>query len=295
MFNISNKSTPSNKNAVKLSAADLHEKLDIQQKLIESLITSSAEREDAVKKMEARIQKLERDQMMNEALLVMKDRVQSLLSKRITQLEQYTRRYSVIIKGIDKEKNEKYDGLKEKIKTLIGECESSTTFDEVDKFHRNGRREGNEQDVIIRFKSHSAKEAFYKKRKSIQNEKIKIQPSLSPSTKQQLEEAKELITHYQTDALRNPPHFVMADMHGQLLLKMTHETKDGIFFRFESPEQLIAVISKCNSNKSVDAKYDKKMEMKDDMDSSMVDLIAEIHERAQETCGEETLALNLSA
>ena len=103
------------KKDVKLSMSDLQEKLDIQQKLIESLISASADREDVVSKLEDRIRKLGRDQMMNEALLVMKDRVQTLLSKRITQLEQYTRRYSVIIKGIDKEYNEKPEDLKKKI------------------------------------------------------------------------------------------------------------------------------------------------------------------------------------
>ena len=59
-----------------------------------------------------------------------------------------------------------------------------------------------------------------------------------------------MITLYQTDALRNPPNFVIADMHGQLLLKLMHETEDGIYFRFESPEQLIGIISKYNCNKS---------------------------------------------
>ena len=120
-----------NKKDVKLSISDLQEKLDIQQKLIESLISASADREDIVRKFEDRIRKLERDQMMNGALLVMKDRVLILLSRRITQLEQYTRRYSVIIKGIDKDFNEKPEDLKKKIQSIMDECESSTTFDEV--------------------------------------------------------------------------------------------------------------------------------------------------------------------
>ena len=275
--------------------SDLQEKLDIQQKLIESLISASADREDVVSKLEDRIRKLGRDQMMNEALLVMKDRVQTLLSKRITQLEQYTRRYSVIIKGIDKEYNEKPEDLKKKIQAIMDECESSTTFDEVDKLHRNGKREGKTQDVIVRFKSHSAKETFYKKRKTIGNN-IKVQPSLSPASKQQLEEAKELIKTYQVDAIDNPPHFVMADMHGNLQVKMTKETKDGLFFRFDSPDQLRSLISKCNANEEADVLFDEKRaeEVADDTEGfgSMDDLLLSVINNI--TCGDETMALSLS-
>ena len=64
MFNISSKSSPSNKSAVKLNVATQQEKLDLQQKIVESLITSFAEREDAVNKMEAPILELEMYQMM---------------------------------------------------------------------------------------------------------------------------------------------------------------------------------------------------------------------------------------
>ena len=290
-----NKKTP-NKKDVKLSLADLQEKLDIQQKLIESLISASADREGVVRKFEDRVRKLERDQTMNEALLVMKDRVQTLLSKRITQLEQYTRRYSVVIKGIDREFNEKPDDLRKKIQAIIDKCESSTTFEEIDKYHRNGKREGKTQEVIVRFKSHSAKEAFYKKRKTIKND-IKVQPSLSPSTKQQLEEAKELIKTYQVDAIDNPPDFVMADMHGNLQVKMKKETKHGLFFRFESPDQLCSLISKCNASEEADVRFDENraVEVADDAGAfgSMDDLLLSVMNNI--TCGDETLALNLSA
>ena len=109
----------------------------------------------------------------------------------------------------------------------------------------------------MRFKSHSAKEAFYKKRKTIGND-IKVQPSLSPATKQQLEEAKEIIKAFQVDAVENPPDFVMVDMHGNLQVKMKKESKDGLFFRFESPDQLCSIVSKCNANKEADVLFDEK-------------------------------------
>ncbi len=193
---------------------------------------------------------------------IVKDRVAELLSERVRQLEQYTRRYSVIVKGIDKQRDEKHPALKEEIESLITECGSSTTFDDVDKFHRNGPREGKKQDIIIRFKSHSAKENFFKKRKSIprvNDRTVNIQPSLSSATKALLGEAKELIELYQYEPHPNPPHFVMADLHGNLLVKMTHETRDGLFLQFGSLDQLTWLMYKYNSIPDTAADYEKKM------------------------------------
>ena len=169
------------------------------------------------------------------------------------KLEQYTRRYSVVVKGIERDRNENFENLKEEVLKLIDANESKTSFQDVDKFHRNGRRKGSEQDVIIRFKSHSAKEDFYKKRKTIKIRGVKVQPSLSLEKKKMLEAAKEQVNDYFGEngvahLYANPPDFVLADVHGNLLLKFKAATKDGLFIRFDSLPSLHDIIKKYNEN-----------------------------------------------
>ena len=68
---------------------------------------------------------------------------------------------------------------------------------DVDKFHRNGRtfNEGKDQELLIRFKTHSAKEAFYRGRKTLPPARrgIKIRPSLSRKQQKLLKEAESLV------------------------------------------------------------------------------------------------------
>ena len=97
--------------------------------------------------------------------------------------------------------------------------------------------------------------------------KIKVQLSLSAERKKFLREASELISSYQKrpdhpahhssndqpdrpdqfnhpQAYPNPPHFVLADVHGNLMVKLQSRSKDGLFFHFDSLEQLSQIIYK---------------------------------------------------
>ena len=123
---------------------------------------------------------------------------------------------------------------------------------DVDKYHRNGPRKDDRQDLMIRFKSHSAKESFYKSRKTIQRPGIKVQPSLSTETKELLEEAREAILDYGEDYVPNPPAFVMADVHGMLWVKFREETKDDkLFHKFDSIQKLRDIIEFHNTDGAI--------------------------------------------
>ena len=90
----------------------------------------------------------------------------------------------------------------------------------------------------MRFKSHAAKESFYKERKTIETT-AKIRPSLAPERKRLLNESISYINEVYADSnMENPPDFVYADVHGNLKLKMSKKTKKGFFFNFNSIEQL---------------------------------------------------------
>ena len=252
------------KNNMAVSMASIEERI---QKLLDESVLHAADRKkmadlelafEACKKdddekilsMKNRIGRLEAAKTYTDSILLMKDKVQELLSKRINQLEQYTRRYSVIIKGIECRANEVRDGkLKEDVEGLIEECESSTTMADVDKFHRNGPRKDDKQDLIIRFKSHSAKEHFYKARKTIKRRGVKVQPSLSTDTKELLEEARETLLNYGEDYVHNPPAFVMADVHGILWVKFREETKEEkLFYKFDTIQKLRDIIDFHNTD-----------------------------------------------
>ena len=118
----------------------------------------------------------------------------------------------------------------------------------MDKYHRIGPpKENDVQDIIVRFKSHTAKENFFIKRKNIKK-KVKIRPSLAPDRKELLEEAVNMVNEYINNndngsmCLKNPPHFVYADMHGNLKLKVTHKFNNKLFFRFSSITELCSLI-----------------------------------------------------
>ena len=109
----------------------------------------------------------------------------------------------------------------------------------------------------------------------MQERKVKIQPSLSAERKRLLSEASELISSYQKrpdhpahhgsndqpdrpnqlnhpQAYPNPPHFALADVHGNLMVKLQSRSKDGLFFHFDSLEQLSQIIYKYNAVEPVE-------------------------------------------
>ena len=142
--------------------------------------------------------------------------------------------------------NETHDTLKKEVEDIITEVNSSTTLNDVDKFHRVGPKKGNTQNIIVRFTSHTAKENFFLRRKQIKRRGVKIQPSLAPGRRELLEEATEFIKEFETHDydVRNKPHFVFADTHGNLKLKMTMPVNGRMFFNFSSIVELSKLIEK---------------------------------------------------
>ena len=171
--------------------------------------------------------------------------------------------------------NESREYLKSEIEKVIGEVNCTTTMEDVDKFHRNGRELSGEQDVIVRFKSHYAKEVFYKNRKNRvdvvnRNRNIKIQPSLTKQNSILLAQARKVLEEDYTENydvyLHNPPDFVLANVHGVVQVKMKEKNhKDEHFFEFNSITDLHNIIKRCNSrqNRNEVADYDAYM-LRDD-------------------------------
>ena len=140
-----------------------------------------------------------------------RDHIVEGLKGEIQRLQQYTGRYYVAVSGIEKKREEKPEELREIVLKLVSEVKSNTGEHDIDKFQRNGRvHDDKKQDIIIRFKSHAAKEAFYKARKSLPptRNNTKIRPSLSPNQKTLLHEAQSVIEEFHLAHEQiNPPWF----------------------------------------------------------------------------------------
>ena len=186
------------------------------------------------------------------ALLCVKDRICDELQMQLDKLHQYTRRPCVTIAGIPKHRGEKKEQLKVEIEKIIASTEADVTMRDIDKFHRNGPVDGNNQDVIMRFNSHTAKELFYKKRKSVDiGYPIYIKPNLCDSVKDELSRAKKFLSNfdpYKCMAQSNPPEFVMADVWGNLLLKMKNRSSRGLFIPFMRASDLPSLILEAQPN-----------------------------------------------
>ena len=204
--------------------------------------------------LEKRVIKNEKANIRTSSLFMVKDRVIDELTQQLNKMQQYTRRYSVSIAGLKKDKYEKYDDLKKEIHSLIEKTDGVVSTDDVDKFHRDGPQFGSKQDVILRFKSHAAKEAFYNNRKKIAGENVKIRPSLTDGTKQLMKATNEATKDYAS--LQNPPEFVLPDIHGNLLMKMKNRSRLGLFVKFRNMETFRTNVLLAQHTDEIDDAFD---------------------------------------
>ena len=60
--------------------------------------------------------------------------------------------------------------------------------------------------------------------------------------------------------MKNCPDFTFADVHGNLLVKFSERTADGMFFRYNSLQQLSLLIQKYNEREDAENEFEKTME-----------------------------------
>ena len=233
---------------------DVEGQLNFQRKYIR-------DQEDKIEHLEERISHLAGDLTQTKALFSVRDSVIEALRGEIHRLQQYTRRYSVTISGIDRERDENPenpDVLRDKVRKLVTDVNSTTKEEDIDKFHRNGRRNGKEQDIIIRFKSHSAKEAFYKARKNLpKTSNVKIRPSLSNNQVNLLRDAQAVVEDLSLhEEIVNPVEFVFANLHGITQAKLKNKFRGSHFVSFNNVPELIRMIQKAQVLKEAENEFD---------------------------------------
>ena len=70
---------------------------------------------------------------------------------------------------------------------------------------------------------------------------------------------------------RNPPEFVMANIHGELQVKLKKKSRHGLFVTFNSIDQLVYIIREAQVIKEADEEYDRISSWADDIDSDSED------------------------
>ena len=211
---------------------------------------------------QTKIRYLEKELEQVQSHLAIKEIVIQGIQGEVRRLQQYTRRYSVIISGIEKtDRRENVESLRPAIEDIIEKVNSTTTAADIDKFHRNGPLKGNRQEIILRFKSHASKEAFYKARKTLPEtmQHIKIRPSLSVDQQRFLDKARDIVDDYKLVECVdiNPPDFVFADINGDIMLKMKKKMKSGMFIKIRNITHLCQVLTQSQMKENSYEEYDR--------------------------------------
>lgn len=187
------------------------------------------ELESKNKALEERFAKLEETQ----AILT---HVNSMLSKEVDRLNQYTRRSTIVIRNVFLPEKETVEQVENGVKDIIMKMDLPEVLPDFDKAHRLGKVktvDGKKmQDVIARFKSHSSRYKVFNRRKSVEN--VRISPHLTKTRSQLLADAVNL-----TNAIEKVKWgFVFANSHGDLLLRTNEKHKGKHYFSFDSVDSL---------------------------------------------------------
>lgn len=201
------------------------------------------EMEDRMKVVEEKNSSHEKRIEELESEIIITKKVNEELVKELDRVDTYSRRSNIIMKKIYVNDNENQVALEKKVKKIIAEdMEAPEAVNDIDKLHRigkvktlpNGKKQ---QNVIVRFKSHSARYRVYNARRKLKS--IKISPNLNQRRGKLWFDASKFVESYSSSI-----NFVFADIHGNLTLKTLEEHDGKTNFSFDSLDELEQVIAK---------------------------------------------------
>ena len=209
-------STPQ-KNAV----AELKQQVESMEARITYLETSNKSLEDKIEKLDSRLH--------------ISEHVSEQLSIDLDRLDQYHRRSNVIVRDVFLPERESVEDVAKHInKTIAKDLGLPKLVSSIDKVHRVGKiREKNGkkmQNIIVRFKNHSARYSVYNERKKAKN--VKINPNLTPKRSNLLSNASNAVEQV------NNVHFCFANIHGDLNFRLVEPYNGKHVFPFNSMKQL---------------------------------------------------------
>lgn len=216
--------------------------IDAQQREITSL-------KAAVTEQDSRIIKLQADLAVKDSAIIALQRSREAGNVTVDDLQQYTRRHSVRINGIETKVGESNDDVVAAVEACHREVGLPFDKSSINRAHRVGKpftdaSGKRKQGIIVQFRSWGARCALYQKRpkfapaappgSSRTTRKFSISLDLTKRRLDLLSSAREAIVCYPE------VNFVFNDINCNLALKVRDEIK-----YFNTIEQLEHVLSKC--------------------------------------------------
>ena len=167
------------------------------------------------------------------------------LNREIDQLHQYSQRNYLIVSGIPVRKNKTTDDLRKEFeKKLIQDLDiTSEEYDfEYDKIHRVGRIDGNEQNVIVHFRSHQFPTELFCNRKRIKNKRIKLKLSLTETRTKLLQTLIDKTTD------NEKINFCYTDFNRNIKIRLKEKHKEKSVYQIENMDKFIELMNDMTSS-----------------------------------------------
>ena len=150
----------------------------------------------------------------------------------------------MIFEGIKVEQKEKDSDLEKKILNIIQkELKLNIQPEDIDKAHRIGSAQGDEQNIIVKFTKDSAASHIYQSRGKLKdgisrsNQKgVKIRTSLTKGRQNLLKYAREQAEDYEIT------YFIFADVNGNLKLCLKEKGINRMVFSFNNKTELAEIL-----------------------------------------------------
>lgn len=191
--------------------------------------------------------------------------VNDVLKSQLDELQQYSRRYSVLLDNVPARSNETTQEVENEVKNILinkFNCEEGSLSTEFDKAHRIGAKHSdNTQTIIIRFKSHSYRSNLYVERKNYQNRngnRYKLRVSLTNSRRKLLSEVERKIENNEF------VEFAYASVNGAIRIRTKEKFKNRNVFDIRTTEEIDQLLLRFNCNEAQTAWDDHNKSEYDD-------------------------------
>ena len=162
-----------------------------------------------------------------------------MLSNEIDDLQQYQRRHCIVIDGLRTSPNETSDQVTEKVLTENLQFDPEEVNYQIDKCHRIGpiNTKDGMQSMIVRFKTHSFREAVYLKRRKC-NKKQKTKLSLT-------QRRRKTLTYAYNNAIKlSQIDFFYVDIHGNLKFRLKNAISNKFVYFSRDKGELLNLFEK---------------------------------------------------
>lgn len=192
---------------------------------------------------------LKYEMMIINSKVEVSSQVNNVLQRQLEDLQQYSRRYSIILDNVNAKPNEKVEEVEKQVKEILikdFKVNAKDLNSEFDKAHRVGRvNDDNNQAIIIRFKSHSYRSNLYVNRKTQQSRKdmkYKLRVDLTSSRRKLLSEVyRKIDGNAKVD-------FAFASVNGDIKIRLNEDLDRKKVFNIRSSLDIDELLMKLDND-----------------------------------------------